>query len=63
MIDMNGDIALRGYQCQVDAYRDSRRSILEVARTSVEADPKNRDLKLMLAGELTDQGKIDEGWR
>jgi len=32
-----------------------------VARKAVEANPKNRDLKLMLAGELADQGKFDEG--
>jgi tetratricopeptide (TPR) repeat protein len=63
MIDMGGDTALRGYQGQVDAYRDARQfdKAIEVSRKAVAADPKNRDLKLMLAGELADQGKADEG--
>ena len=63
MIEMGGDTALRGYQGQVDAYRDAKQfdKAIEVSRKAVEADPKNRDLKLMLAGELADQGKADEG--
>ena len=32
-----------------------------MARKAVEANPKDRDLKLMLAGELADLGKTDEG--
>jgi tetratricopeptide (TPR) repeat protein len=63
MIDMGGDTALRGYQGQVDAYRNGRQfdKAIEVSRKAVAADPKNRDLKLMLAGELTDQDKANEG--
>jgi tetratricopeptide (TPR) repeat protein len=63
MIVMGGDTALRGYQGQVDAYRTARQfdKAVEVSRKAVAADPKNRDLKLMLAGELTDQDKGDEG--
>jgi tetratricopeptide (TPR) repeat protein len=63
MIDMGGDSALRGYQGQVDAYRDARQfdKAIEVSRKAVDANPKNRDLKLMLAGELADAGKADEG--
>ena len=63
MIDMGGDSAARGYQGQVDAWRDARQydKAIEVSRKAVDADPKNRDLKLMLAGELADQGKVDEG--
>jgi len=63
MIDMGGDPALRGYQGQVDAYRDARQfdKAIEVSRKAVDADPKNRDFKLMLAAELADQGKADEG--
>ena len=34
---------------------------IAVSRKAVEANPKDRDLKLMLAGELVDQGKDDEG--
>ena len=63
MIDMGGDQALRGYQGQVDAYRDAKMfdKAIEVSQKAVAANPKNRDLKLMLAGELADQGKADEG--
>lgn len=63
MIDMGGDSALRGFQEQVDTYRGAKQfdKSIEVARKAVAADPKNRDLKLMLAGELADGGKVDEG--
>jgi tetratricopeptide (TPR) repeat protein len=63
MIDLGGDTALRGYQGQVDTYRDAKMfdKAIAVSRKAVEANPKNRDLKLMLAGELVDQGKDDEG--
>jgi tetratricopeptide (TPR) repeat protein len=47
----------------VDAYRNAKQydKAVEVSRKAVAADPKNRDLKLMLAGELTDEDKADEG--
>lgn len=63
MIDMGGDTAVRGYQYQVDTYRDAKQydKAVEIARKAVEADPKNRDLKLMLASELGDLAKTDEG--
>jgi tetratricopeptide (TPR) repeat protein len=62
MIDMGGNSAERGYQGQVDAYRSAKQfdKAIEVSRKAVANDPKNRDLKLMLAGELADQGKVDE---
>ena len=61
MIDLGGDEAVRGYQGQVDAYRQAKQfdKALEVARSAVAADPKNRDMKLMLAGELADSGQVD----
>ena len=63
MVDMGGETANRGYQGQVDTYRNAKQfsKAIEVSRKAVAADPKNRDLKLMLAGELTDQDKADEG--
>lgn len=63
LIDMAGDQALRGYQGQVDTYRDAKMfdKAVEVSQKAVAANPKNNDLKLMLAGELADQGKVDEG--
>lgn len=63
MIDMGGDSSLRGYQGQVDAYRSAKQfdKAIEVSRKAVEANPKNRELKLLLAGELADEDKADEG--
>jgi tetratricopeptide (TPR) repeat protein len=63
LIDMGGESAVRGYQGQVDTYRDAKQTdkAVEVSRKAVEANPKDRDLKLILAGELIDQGKVDEG--
>ena len=63
MIDMGGDSAQRGYQEQVDAYRDAKQfdKSMEIARKAVDANPKNRELKLTLAGEMADRGKADEG--
>jgi tetratricopeptide (TPR) repeat protein len=63
LIDMGGETAVRGYQFQVDTWRDARQfdMAIEVSRKAVEANPKDRDLKLMLAGELADVSKTDEG--
>jgi tetratricopeptide (TPR) repeat protein len=63
MIDLGGETALRGYQGQVDTYREAKMfdKAIEVSRKAAAADPKNRELKLMLASELADQGHADEG--
>jgi tetratricopeptide (TPR) repeat protein len=63
MIDMGGDTAVHGYQFQVDTWRDAKQfdKAIEVARKAVEANPKNRELKLMLAAEMGDVDKTDEG--
>jgi tetratricopeptide (TPR) repeat protein len=63
LIDMGGDSVARGYQGQVDTYRDAKEfdKAVEVSRKAVEANPKDREMKLMLAGELLDVGKTDEG--
>jgi tetratricopeptide (TPR) repeat protein len=63
MIDMGGDNAVRGYQGEVDAYQTAKQfdKALATSQKAVDANPKNRDLKLLLAGELADQGKPDEG--
>ncbi len=64
MIDMGGSSAERGYQGQVDAYREAKEfdKAIEVSRKAVASNPKDRDLKLMLAGELADQGKPDDAF-
>jgi tetratricopeptide (TPR) repeat protein len=63
MIDMGGSSAARGYQGEVDAYRGAHEfdKAIDVSRKAVAANPKDRDLKLMLAGELADQGHPDDG--
>ena len=63
LIDMGGDAAVRGYQSQVDTWRDAKQydKAIEVARKAVEVNPKNRELKLMLAAEMGDLNKTDEG--
>jgi tetratricopeptide (TPR) repeat protein len=63
LVDLGGEQAVRGYQFQVDALRDDKQfdKAIEVARKAVETNPKDRDLKLMLAGELIDLNKADEG--
>jgi tetratricopeptide (TPR) repeat protein len=63
MIDLGGDNAVRGYQGEVDAYQTAKEfdKALAVSQKAVAANPKNRDLKLMLAGGLCDAGKPDDG--
>lgn len=62
MIDLGGDTAVRGYQGQIETYRDSRMydKSVEAARAAVAANPKNHDLKLALADVLVYDGKGDE---
>ncbi len=63
MIAMGGEYAERGYQGQVDAYRDGKQydKATQVAEQAVQAMPKNKSIQLMLAGQLADTGKPDEG--
>lgn len=62
MIDLGGDSAARGYQGQVDAWRAVHNvdKAVEISQKAVAANPKNRDMKLMLAQEIADQGKPDD---
>lgn len=62
MIDLGGDSAVRGYQGQVDAWRAAHNvdKAVEISQKAVAANPKNRDIKLMLIQELADQGKPDD---
>ena len=62
MIDLGGDSAVRGYQGQVDAWRAAHNidKAVEISEKAVAANSKNREMKLMLAQELADQGKLDD---
>ena len=63
MIAMGGDYAERGYQGQVDAYRDAKDydKATAVAQQAAQALPKNKSVHLMLAGQLADTGHADQG--
>jgi tetratricopeptide (TPR) repeat protein len=62
MIDLGGDLAERGYEGQVEAYHDAMQydKAVEVARKAVDAKPKDRGAKLVLAEALVDQGKPED---
>src|SRR6201996_9222144 len=63
MIAMGGDYAERGYQGQVDAYRDAKQyeKATQVAQQAAAAMPKDKTIQLMLAGQLADTNKSEEG--
>ena len=63
LIELGGEFAKRGYQGEVDTYRDAKNfeAATEVCRKAVAANPNDRDLKLLLAWQLADTGKLDEG--
>ena len=63
MIALGGTEAERGYQGEIDAYRDAKMfpQATEAAQQAVQALPKNVGLQLTLAGELVDTGKVKDG--
>jgi tetratricopeptide (TPR) repeat protein len=63
MIDMGGEQTIRGYELEVEAYGEAKQfdKATEAARKAVDANPKDVDLKMMLAGALVEQGKSDDG--
>jgi tetratricopeptide (TPR) repeat protein len=63
MVAMGGEYAERGYQGQVDAYRDAKQydKATQVAQQAALAMPKDKSVQLMLAGQLSDTGKAEEG--
>ncbi len=64
MTALSGDFALRGYQSEVDTYREAhqQREATAVADDAAKALPKDRGVQLMYAGQLADTGKVDEGF-
>ncbi len=63
MIVLGGADADRGYQGEVDAYRDAKMlpQATAAAQQAVQALPKDVDLQLTLAGQLADTGKTSQG--
>jgi tetratricopeptide (TPR) repeat protein len=63
MLELGGEFVSEGYQGEVDSYREAKQydKATEVAREAAAKLPKDRDISLMLAGQLADTGKPDEG--
>lgn len=63
IVELGGDDASRGYQEIIDGYREQKQwaDATRVAREAVNKLPNNKQLKLMLATQLADEGKGDEG--
>jgi tetratricopeptide (TPR) repeat protein len=61
MLDLGDDSAERGYQQIIDTYRDARdwKDATSTAQEAVNRLPKDRNLKLVLAGQLADSGEAD----
>ncbi len=64
MLPLGAEFALRGYQSQVDTYREGhdQRQATAVAAAAAKAMPKDRSVQLMYAGQLADTGSVDEGF-
>ena len=63
MLELGGEFVVEGYQGEIDSYSEAKQydKATEVAREAAAKLPKNRDVTLMLAGQLADTGKADEG--
>jgi tetratricopeptide (TPR) repeat protein len=62
MIDLGGEAAVRGYQGQIDTWRDAKKfdKAVETAKKAADANPKSQELKLILADQMVDVGKADD---
>ena len=63
MVAMGGEFAERGYQGQIEAYRDAKQydKATQTAQQAAQAMPKDKTVQLTLAGQLADSGKVEEG--
>jgi tetratricopeptide (TPR) repeat protein len=63
MILLGGHDAERGYQGEVDSYREAKMlsEAMAAAQAGALALPKNSDAQLTLAGQMVDSGKVKEG--
>jgi tetratricopeptide (TPR) repeat protein len=60
---LGGDYTNHAYESEVDVYREAHEydKATQVAREASEKQPKDRELKLMLALQLADNGHTEEG--
>ncbi len=63
MIELGGDYVLRGYQGEIDSYRDAHqwKDALSVASEAAKTFPKDKSVQLMYAAQLADSGQPDQG--
>ncbi|MBS1814517.1 MAG: tetratricopeptide repeat protein [Acidobacteria bacterium] len=63
IIALGGEFATRGYQGQIDAYRDAHMidKATEVAAAAAKAFPKDRNVQQAYGAQLADSGKAEEG--
>lgn len=63
IVDLGGDEASRGYQELIESYRDQKQwaDASRTAHEAVKKLPNDVSLKLVLATQLADDGKVDEG--
>jgi tetratricopeptide (TPR) repeat protein len=63
MLALGDENAIRGYQEIIETDRDAKQwqQATDVAKEAVAKFPKDRGLKLVLAGQLADMGQPDEG--
>jgi tetratricopeptide (TPR) repeat protein len=61
MIPLGDDAAKRAYQEMIDTYRDAKewQKATDVAKEATEKLPKDRDLKIVYASQIADQGQPD----
>ncbi len=63
MVALNGDFAIRGYQGEVDTYREAHqwKEAVAVAAEAAKALPNDQSVQLMYAFQLADTGQPDQG--
>lgn len=63
MVALGGDYALRGYNGEVDTYRDAHqwKEAVSAAAEAAKALPNDRSVQLMYAFQLADTGQSEEG--
>ena len=63
MLDMSDDSAIHGYEQIIDTYREQKQwaQATTAVQEATERFPKNTGLRLVLAGQLVDNGKVQEG--
>lgn len=64
MVQLGGDMRERGYNDEVETYRDVHdyAKALQVSEAAAKALPKDSDMQTLYAGQLLDTGKADEAF-